>query len=102
VTQHPSEFGRRENLEGFSQNPDDKGDMLTTLDRVSDSVLLIMHCLKPKGTVMNWSTKDKEEAARVATWTNSTMEQVLKEWEKQYEYEADVAESYDRMFPSDY
>lgn len=51
---------------------------------------------------MNWTQKDKDEAARVASWTNSTMEEVLKEWEKQYDYEADVAEAYDRMFPSDY
>lgn len=50
---------------------------------------------------MQWSEKDVAEASRIAKMTGFSVEKILEGWEKQYEHEAQSAEAYDRMFPSD-
>lgn len=50
---------------------------------------------------MQWSEKDIAEASRIAQMTGFSVEKILEGWAKQYEYENQAVEAYEKMFPFD-
>ena len=48
-----------------------------------------------------YTAKDIEEARKVAQWTNRSVEEILRGWDEQAEYEAACQDCLDNMFPLD-